>query len=45
MSTHPHRRRDYPGTYAVQDLSSVEELNRLQIQDHMLTASLGRGAL
>src|SRR5579872_3004974 len=44
MSTPIGPRREQPGTYIVQDRESVEELQRLQIQDHMLTIAMG-GAL
>lgn len=33
--------REHPSTYFVQDRSSQDELSRLQIQDQMLTASMG----
>ena len=36
--------KEQPGTYFVQDRSNKEEIQRLQIQDHMLTAAMG-GAL
>ena len=41
MSTPTNPRREHPSTYVVQDRSSTEELNRLQLQDQMLTASMG----
>ncbi|GAC1502859.1 MAG: hypothetical protein NVS2B12_12940 [Ktedonobacteraceae bacterium] len=34
-------RREHPSTYFVQDRSNEEELNRLRIQDHTLTVSMG----
>ena len=34
-------RREHPSTYFVQDRSNEEELNRLQIQDQMITAGMG----
>ena len=33
--------REHPSTYFVQDRDNVEEMTRLQLQDHMLTASMG----
>lgn len=33
--------REYPSTYVVQDRSNEEELIRLNVQDQMLTASMG----
>ena len=33
--------KEHPSTYFVQDRSNKEELQRLQIQDHMLTAAMG----
>jgi ubiquinone/menaquinone biosynthesis C-methylase UbiE len=43
MSTpaEPSRSQEYPNTYFVQDRSSLEELKRLQIQDQLVTASMG----
>jgi ubiquinone/menaquinone biosynthesis C-methylase UbiE len=41
MPIPPEPQREYPSTYFVQDRSNQEELNRLQIQDHMLTAGMG----
>jgi 2-polyprenyl-3-methyl-5-hydroxy-6-metoxy-1,4-benzoquinol methylase len=32
---------EHPSTYFVQDRSSKEELQRLQIQDHLLTTAMG----
>ena len=34
-------RREHPSTYVVQDRSSKEELDRLRIQDQMITESMG----
>ncbi len=39
MSNKPDR--EHPSTYFVQDRSSEEEMTRLQIQDQMLTTSMG----
>jgi ubiquinone/menaquinone biosynthesis C-methylase UbiE len=33
--------KEHPSTYFVQDRSSKEELQRLQIQDHLLTTTMG----
>src|SRR5258708_15848139 len=41
MPISPEPKREQPSTYFVQDRSNQEELDRLQIQDHMLTASMG----
>ena len=41
MPTPTDPRREQPSTYVVQDRSNTEELTRLQIQDHMLTTSMG----
>ena len=42
MSTPPtDPRREHPSTYFVQDRSNEAELNRLQIQDQMITAGMG----
>lgn len=41
MSTSDHPRREHPSTYFVQDRSSQEELNRLRLQDQMVTAGMG----
>jgi ubiquinone/menaquinone biosynthesis C-methylase UbiE len=40
MSTPTNPRREHPSTYVVQD-RSIEELTRLQIQDQLVTASMG----
>jgi ubiquinone/menaquinone biosynthesis C-methylase UbiE len=44
MPLAPEPRREQPSTYVVEDRSNQEELNRLQVFDHMLTAGMG-GAL
>ncbi len=41
MSTPTNLRRDHPSTYFVQDRSNKEEFSRLQIQDQMVTTSMG----
>ena len=41
MSTPIDPRQEHPSTYVVQDRSNQEELTRLQIQDQMLTTSMG----
>ncbi|HLI69463.1 MAG TPA: methyltransferase domain-containing protein [Ktedonobacteraceae bacterium] len=41
MSIPPNPSREYPSTYFVQDRANQTELQRLLIQDHMLTASMG----
>ena len=41
MLTPQEPKRNQPNTYVVQDRSSQEELNRLQIQDHLFTAGMG----
>lgn len=41
MSTTPDPRHEQPGTYAVQDRSNEEELQRLQLQNQMLNTSMG----
>lgn len=41
MSYQENPRKEHPSTYVVQDRSNEEELARLQIQDHMLTAGMG----
>ena len=33
--------REHPSTYFVQDRSNLEEMTRLEIQDHMLTVGMG----
>jgi len=37
--THPYR--DHPNTYVVQDRSSQDEMQRLRIQDQIMTAGMG----
>lgn len=39
--TNSPERREQPSTYVVQDRSSKEELDRLRIQDQMITKSMG----
>jgi len=39
MASNP--RREHPGTYVVQDRNNQDELARLQVQDHMITTSMG----
>ncbi len=41
MSTPENPRSEHPSTYFVQDRSNEAELNRLLVQDRMLTASMG----
>ena len=41
MSTPPKPSQEQPGTYAIQGVSGDEELNRLRLQDHMVTTSMG----
>ena len=41
MSTRENPRPEHPSTYFVQDRSNEEELNRLLVQDRMLTESMG----
>jgi ubiquinone/menaquinone biosynthesis C-methylase UbiE len=41
MSTPPEPKREQPSTYFVQDRANQEEVNRLQLQDYLLTASMG----
>ena len=41
MSTSQDPQREHPHTYFVQDRANMEELKRLQIQDQMLTTSMG----
>ncbi len=35
------QRKEHPSIYFVQDRSNKEELQRLQIQDHLLTTAMG----
>ena len=41
MSTPENPQREHPSTYFVQDRSNMDELHRLQVQDQMLTNSMG----
>lgn len=41
MQTRPEPRREHPSTYIVQDRSNPEEMTRLQLQDALITASMG----
>jgi hypothetical protein len=41
MTTPSEPRREHPSTYFVQDRSNEEELNRLRVQDQMITAAMG----
>lgn len=41
MPMPPKPDREQPSTYVVQDRSNLEELNRLQIQDHLFTVNMG----
>lgn len=41
MSTSSSAGQEHPSTYFVQNRSSQEELNRLHIQDHLLTKGMG----
>lgn len=41
MSSPTGPRREQPSTYFVQDRSSEDELSRVTLQDHMVTASMG----
>jgi ubiquinone/menaquinone biosynthesis C-methylase UbiE len=41
MPSAPEPRREQPSTYVVEDRSNPEELNRLQVFDHLLTAGMG----
>jgi ubiquinone/menaquinone biosynthesis C-methylase UbiE len=41
MATPTDPRREHPSTYFVQDRGNVEELKRMQVQDHLMTASMG----
>ncbi len=41
MSNSPESRREQPSTYFVQDRANREEIRRLQVQDQMITASMG----
>src|SRR5258708_35894769 len=37
----PEPKREHPSTYFVEDRSNQDELDRLQIQDHLLTVGMG----
>ncbi|HEX4203504.1 MAG TPA: class I SAM-dependent methyltransferase [Ktedonobacteraceae bacterium] len=41
MTTPTNPRREHPSTYFVQDRSNQEELNRVSIQDHIITTGMG----
>src|SRR5712691_3571186 len=41
MTTPTNPRREHPSTFFVQDRGNVEELSRLQLQDQMVTTSMG----
>jgi ubiquinone/menaquinone biosynthesis C-methylase UbiE len=41
MTTPTNPRQEHPSTYFVQDRGNVEELSRLQLQDQMVTTSMG----
>src|SRR6185312_10256299 len=41
MPIPPEHKREQPNTYVVPDRSHQDELNRLQIQDHLFTATMG----
>lgn len=41
MPTQPGPRREHPSTYVVSDRSNPEELTRLQLQDDLITTSMG----
>jgi ubiquinone/menaquinone biosynthesis C-methylase UbiE len=41
MPLPPESKNEHPSTYFVEDRSNREEMNRLQIQDHLYTASMG----
>ena len=41
MSTPSNPRREHPSTYFVVDRSSEDELNRLKVQDQLITTSMG----
>jgi ubiquinone/menaquinone biosynthesis C-methylase UbiE len=41
MVTPNEPRREHPSTYVVQDRSNEEEMNRLRIQDQMITTAMG----
>src|SRR5579862_3589771 len=41
MAEESSPRREHPNTYAVQDRSSLEEMQRLQLQDQFVTTGMG----
>jgi ubiquinone/menaquinone biosynthesis C-methylase UbiE len=41
MTTHGPNNKEHPSTYFVQDRSNKEEVQRLQLQDHLLTTAMG----
>lgn len=41
MTTSPDSQREHPSTYVVQDRENQEELQRLQLQDLLITRSMG----
>jgi ubiquinone/menaquinone biosynthesis C-methylase UbiE len=41
MSIPPESQNEHPSTYVVEDRSNQEELNRLRIQDHLFTSTMG----
>ena len=41
MATPTNASREYPSTYFVHDRGSAEELNRLHLQDELVTAGMG----
>ncbi len=41
MATPNEPRREHPSTYFVQDRSSEEEMNRLCVQDQLITTAMG----
>ena len=41
MPTSPDPRRKHPGTYIVQNRSNKEEMQRLQLQDHLVNLGMG----
>src|SRR5207248_2869985 len=41
MSAPTNPRREHPSTYFVPDRSNQEELNRVRLQDQMITAGMG----
>ncbi len=41
MPTRPEGRREHPSTYFVQDRANPEEMERLRLQDALITTSMG----